>query len=356
MENPSELLINLGWAAVYPVAAWLVVGLFNKMVHGRLVGFLESRGAEEAGEVVGRLQRPFGGLVIWAAAGVGWSQFTLATFVDAPAWAGVVDSAIFVVTAYFAASVAVQIVSFVLTAVLEPLAKKTEGKLDDQIIKILQSVGGIVVWVFAGVTVFGKFGVNVASMIAGLGIGGLAFALAAQDSISQAFGGIVLLLDKPFDVGDNVEVSGVSGTVEEVGIRSTKIRGFDKTLVTIPNASIAQDKIVNFSRRDGFRQILVLGMLYDTAPDKIRNAKTTLEEIIEKHPKTLNESWVNFTDFGASSLDMEVVYWIDVASGLELREVRHEVNLSIVEHFAEMGIGFAFPTRTLEWAEGQKPS
>lgn len=358
MDSLPPQVISLAVFLAYPLGAWLVVVVVNAVAHGRLLALLDSKGASDGKAVVQGLQKPLSGLVVMAAAAIGWGGYMASMTppeADPAAWAGIVDKAIYTVAAFFAAKVLVSLVEFFLAAVMEPLAARTEGKIDDQIVKILRSTAGFLVWMVVGVSVAGKFGVNIASLVAGLGIGGIAFAMAAKDTLSQAFGGIVLLMDKPFEVGDNIEVAGVAGTVEEIGLRSTRIRGFDRTMVTIPNANIAADKIINFSRRNGFRQITTLGLLYDTPPEKIQKAKETLERIIEEHSQTLNDTWVNFTDYGASSLDLEVIYWIDVRSGADLRKVRHEVNLTILEQFTALGVGFAFPTTTLEWASGQKP-
>ncbi|MBC8514825.1 mechanosensitive ion channel family protein [bacterium] len=338
IAHPASTLV------LYPLVAWIGVAIVRAILHPRLIAFLQKKEAQDAENVVSLIEKPLSWLLILLALRSGWASSEYSEGEGAE----LVGKLLFLLIAVSLTLLARHLLTFLFAAVLEPIAAKTEGELDDQIISVLKSSTGFLVWIVAGVAIISGFGFDIMGLVAGLGIGGLAFALAAKDTLSQAFSGVIIFLDRPFGVGDSIKVAGEAGTVKQIGLRSTRLRGFDKTEIILPNAVITASTIINLSRREGFRQALSLGLLYDTSPDLIRKAKETLEQIIEGHPDTQDECWVNFLAFGDSSLDLEVIYWIELNSGKGLRDVRHEVNLSILEQFNALGLGFAFPTVTLD--------
>tara|TARA_B100000029_G_scaffold201128_1_gene199356 strand:- start:9569 stop:10687 length:1119 start_codon:yes stop_codon:yes gene_type:complete len=331
---------------LYPVCGWLIGFILVGTFHKKLISFLKDKGKEEAKNVVSLIERPLSLLIILLAtqAGIEAENIKISESVD-----GIIEKTFLILLTITLARLAKHVLDFVFATVLEPIAKKSEGRIDDQIIGLLKNSSGGLIWIIAGTVIISGFGYDVKALVAGLGIGGLAFAFAAKDTLAQAFGGIVLFMDRPFEVGDSVEIDGVRGDVEEIGLRSTKLRGLDKTAVIIPNATVASATITNRSRRSGFRQEVMLGLVYDTPIDLIKKAKTTLEEIIKKHPETKNKCWVNLLEFADSSLNLEVVYWIKKKSGGDLRKVRHEINITILEEFNNLGLDFAFPTTTIDW-------
>lgn len=193
-----------------------------------------------------------------------------------------------------------------------------------------------------------SLGFNVSTILSGLGIGGLAFALAAQDTIANLFGSIVVAIDQPFKVGETVRIGANTGLVEDIGLRSTKIRLIDKSLVILPNKLVSSEAIVNLSRFTQRRVEQVIGLTYDTRPDQMEAIVEEVRQIILAEPTVdVTSVMVFFRDFSASSLDLWIVYLTtgdDFQEGLALRQ---RVNLAIMRAVAARGLSFAFPTQTM---------
>ena len=189
----------------------------------------------------------------------------------------------------------------------------------------------------------------ITSIIAGLGIGGLAIALAAQDTIRHFFGSIVLVGDKPFDIGDRVVIDGHDGPVESVDLRSTRIRTLEGHLVTIPNGELANRTIQNIGKRPHIRRLANITITYDTPPDKVREAKSILEDILMDHEGMEPEfpPKVYFNEFNADSLNLIMLYWYHPPDYWKYMEFTERVNLEIFERYNQAGIEFAFPTQTI---------
>ncbi len=236
----------------------------------------------------------------------------------------------------------------VLDLYFKRFTEKTESKLDDQLAPIIRRILRIIVALLALVMIVQNLGYSVGSLLAGLGLGGLAFALAARDSIANMFGSVTIFTDRPFQVGDWIKAGGAEGTVEEVGFRSTRIRTFEKTLITIPNSNIANSAIENMNARNTRRVKITLGLTYDTTADQMEKALEVVREIVRGHPGVDQGYWlVYFTDFGASSLDIFVYYFSKSTVWAEYLEVRQDVNLKIMRKLTEMGLEFAFPSQTV---------
>jgi MscS family membrane protein len=189
----------------------------------------------------------------------------------------------------------------------------------------------------------------ITSIIAGLGIGGLAIALAAQDTIRHFFGSIVLVGDKPFDIGDRVVVDGHDGPVESVDLRSTRIRTLEGHLVTIPNGELANRTIQNIGKRPYIRRLANITITYDTPPEKVREAKSILEDILKDH-EGMDAAFppkVYFNEFNADSLNLIMLYWYHPPDYWAYMEFTDRVNQEILERFNDAGIEFAFPTQTI---------
>ena len=193
-----------------------------------------------------------------------------------------------------------------------------------------------------------SLGFNVSTILSGLGIGGLAFALAAQDTIANLFGSVVVAIDQPFKVGETVRIGANTGLVEDIGLRSTKIRLIDKSLVILPNKLVSSEAIVNLSRFTQRRVEQVIGLTYDTRPDQMEAIVEEVRQIILAEPAVdVTSVMVFFRDFSASSLDLWIVYLTtgdDFQEGLALRQ---RVNLAIMRAVAARGLSFAFPTQTM---------
>jgi len=207
----------------------------------------------------------------------------------------------------------------------------------------------VAVFVVMGVLItVQSLGYNVSTILSGLGIGGLAFALAAQDTIANLFGSIVVAIDQPFKVGETVKIGANTGTVEDIGLRSTKIRLIDRSLVIIPNKLVSSEAIINLSRFAQRRVEQVIGLTYDTTPDQMTAIVEDVKRIILAETVVDAESvMVFFRDFSASSLDLWIVYATkgpDFQEGLGLKQ---RVNLAIMRAVAARGLSFAFPTSVM---------
>jgi MscS family membrane protein len=192
-------------------------------------------------------------------------------------------------------------------------------------------------------------GFNVTGLLAGLGVGGLAVALAAQKSIANLFGGVSLVADQPIRVGDFCKFGeNKMGTVEEIGIRSTRVRTLDRTLVTIPNSEFSEMQLENFGARDRIRMYANLGLRYETSPDQLRHVLAELRKLLAAHPQISEApARVRFVGFGAHSLDLELFAYVPTSDWNEFLKVREDVFLRVMDVVRESGTGFAFPSQTL---------
>ena len=229
---------------------------------------------------------------------------------------------------------------------LVPIIEKSESDLDDQLLPILRKGIHAAVWIMAVIVGLNNAGYDVGALIAGLGIGGLAFALAAQDTVANFFGGITIFVDKPFTVNDWIIINGHEGIVEEVGIRSTRIRTFPGRLITIPNKVFAESAIENVAAEPSRRVILMLGLTYDTDHNRIKEALSILNEIHTKYAHQLEEKHLElFDSFGDFSLNVKFIYYIK--KGEDIFQLNSTINLEILERFNNAGLEFAFPTQTI---------
>lgn len=193
---------------------------------------------------------------------------------------------------------------------------------------------------------------DVKAFLAGLGIGGLAFALAAQDTIANLFGAVVVAVDQPFKLGEVVRINGIIGAIEDIGLRSTRIRALDKSLVVIPNKTVAAEMITNLSKFTQRRNEQVIGLTYDTPAEKMDEIVEEFKRIILAEPDVDPTSvLVFFRDYSASSLDIWVVYVTKTGDFPTFMNVKQRINLSFMRAVQARGLSFAFPTQTLEFGE-----
>jgi MscS family membrane protein len=228
------------------------------------------------------------------------------------------------------------------------LAGKTESRLDDQLVPLIRKTAKVFIGVVAFVLIVQNMGYSVSGLLAGLGLGGLAFALAAKDTIANLFGSATIFADRPFRIGDWIKTDKVEGVVEEVGFRSTKVRTFAKTLVTIPNNMLANVAIDNFSAMPKRRIKMTVGVTYETTAAQMGKAVEAIKKILREHEGVDQDFFlVSFTDFGPSSLDILVYYFTKTTVWEEYLKVRQEVNLAIMRALDGMGLSIAFPTHTV---------
>ncbi|TNE77174.1 MAG: mechanosensitive ion channel family protein [Bacteroidetes bacterium] len=226
-----------------------------------------------------------------------------------------------------------------------PLVEKSESDLDDQLMPLIRKLFKAILWSMGIIIGLNNAGFDVAALIAGLGIGGLALALAAQDTVKNIFGGIMVYLDKPFKIADRIVISGHDGVVEEVGIRSTRIRTLEGRQITIPNAQFSESPIENISREPSRKIVLNLGLTYETSPEGMEKAMQMLKEIAEAHPSTEEDILVSFNNWGDFALGILFIYYIK--AGEDILQTQTDINITILKRFNAEGLEFAYPTQTI---------
>lgn len=223
-------------------------------------------------------------------------------------------------------------------------AARALGVLGARVAKALVMVLGIV-------TGLSLLGYPVATLIAGLGIGGIAFALAAQKTVENLFGAFSLGVDQPFREGDFIKLEGALGTVEAIGLRSTRIRSLDRTVISIPNGKVAEMQVESLAVRDRLRLACMLGLEYGTSVERLRSVLSGLSRVLRDHPKIWPDTViVRFVALAESSLDIEVMAWFTTTDWNEFLEIREAVLLAFMEVVEREGCSFAFPTRTVHLA------
>ncbi len=231
---------------------------------------------------------------------------------------------------------------------MERLSEKTESKLDDQIVPLVRKTFKVVIGVTVFVMTVDTLGYSITGMIASLGVGGLAIALAAQDTVANLFGSVVIFTDRPFQVGDWVEFDGIQGDVEEVGFRTTRIRRFDKSLVTVPNSTFSKTAITNHSARPKRRLDITVGVTYESKPKQLRELLEALRNEVKTH-EGLDRGFqfVHFTEMGATSLNIRVYCFTVSTHWVTHLTVQESLMLRIMEIVQENGLEMAFPTQTV---------
>lgn len=239
-------------------------------------------------------------------------------------------------------------ISAILIAYGKKLALNTTSKLDDQLIPILRKLSRLFIGIIAFALILKQLDVDLMAIIAGLSVGALALALAAQDTVKNFIGSITIFLDKPFEIGDFIIAGGIEGTVEEVGIRATRLRTANQSVAYIPNGNLSGLVIDNLGLRIYRRWKSQLGLEYDTDPKTIEAFIERVKEILKNRPEVFNDkTQVRLSALGASSLDITMDAFLDVSTYSEDIRCREEVLLEILTLAKEMKVEFAFPTQTL---------
>lgn len=239
---------------------------------------------------------------------------------------------------------------------LREKVRLTENTLDDQLAPFITKSLKVLVLVLGVLIMVQNFGINVVSLLAGLGLGGLALALAAQDTAANVFGSITIIADRPFQVGDYIKVGDkIEGVVEEVGFRSTRIRTPYRSMITIPNSVIAKENIDNLTVRSGRRIRHTVGFTYDTPVEKMKSFMVEMKKFISEHPKASKEgAVVKFTTMGDFSLGIMVSFFTATNSYDEEMDLQEETLFKMVSLAQELEIEYAFPTQTQVIPKGQE--
>ncbi len=227
-------------------------------------------------------------------------------------------------------------------------AERTETKLDDQIVPMLRKTVKVFVVIVGFIFVLQNLDIDVGSLLAGVSLGGLAFTLAAKDTVANLFGSVSIFADQPFQIGDWIKVDGHEGVVEEVGMRSTRVRTFYDSVVTIPNSIVAGGAVDNFGKRRHRRCKATFGLTYDATPDQIQAFVEGVRAILAASEAVEQERVeVSFQGFGDSALEIMVYFFFNVETWTEELKARQNIYLEIMRFAQDIGVGFAFPSQTL---------
>jgi len=252
----------------------------------------------------------------------------------------------FFATIIILTSIISRIVDAFVTEVVLPYAEKTERGQNNFLLPVIRKTLRSVIWIFGIIIGLDNIGLDITAMIAGLGIGGLALALAAQDSVKNIFAGIMIFLDKPFKIQDRIQIEGYDGIIEEVGLRSTRLRTLDGRIVTIPNSTFTDQSVVNITSQPSLKIKLNLGLTYDTNEKDMQKGIDILNQIVADNQDILDETCeAGFKDFGDFSLGILFIYFIKPES--HWLNSQHIINKEILKRFNEAGLEFAFPTQTI---------
>ncbi|NQX41961.1 MscS family membrane protein [Pedobacter steynii] len=229
--------------------------------------------------------------------------------------------------------------------VLKFKASLTADRADDQLVPFLKELAKTIICFFGFFVLLGYvFEINVLTLITGLGIGGIAIALAAKESLENLIGSFTIFLDKPFTVGDVVKVDGVEGTIDKVGFRSTRLISPDKTTIVIPNRAMIDGVLENVTRRDFRRVNFFIGITYETPATAIKEIVTAISTLLTEHPET-TDGFAVFDNFGDSALNIQVVYLVVQMPHSEFIRVKEEINFQLIRIVQEHGSDFAYPTQ-----------
>lgn len=230
-------------------------------------------------------------------------------------------------------------------------AEKTLSKMDDQLVPFFKDFSKVIIVIIGFLFIISfVFDQKVSKIIAGLGIGGLALAFAAKESLENLLASFTIFLDQPFTVGDLVQVGEVTGTIEKIGFRSTRIRTLEKSFVTVPNKNMIDKPLDNLTLRTFRRARFDIALTYSTRSEQIRSIVTQIQAFVDEHPRTNQDGRVRFMNLGLSSKDIMVQYFVDTMDWDEYIDVKQEINFKIVEIVEKNGASFAFPTTTVHLA------
>ncbi len=325
--------------------AWILGGVVaGRLVYrwfSRRLKRMTSRTASEMDDlIVDQIEEPIALAVVLLGGWFGYGQLEFGESVDQ-----FMDHVFSIAVALDVTWLAARLLDSLVGSFFARVSKRSESKMVSQVTPILQKTLRAAIWVLGLIMALNNAGYDVGALLAGVGIGGLAMAMAAKDFVANIFGGITVFVDKPFVVGDRVQVAGIDGAVQEIGIRSTRIKTLAGRMVTIPNHKFTDSVVENVTAEPARKVRLDLGLTYDTTPEEIEKAIEILREVIVQHLGTKEDTTVWFSGFGDFSLNVSAIYYVLKEADVTLTP--GAVNLEILTRFNAAGLNFAFPTQTL---------
>jgi len=323
------------------LVSWIVV-FFSKNVLNKVTKYTKTKIDDIIANILSK-PLPFKILIVTIFFNIGFNYLLVSQW-----WTDFVKNASFLVYVFAITLFIIKFLIGIIEEYLEVYAQKTESKYDDQLIPLLKSLVKIVLFIVAILVILSNLGYNISALLAGLGIGGLAVAMASKDIVENFLAGIVIFVEKPFKMDDILKTSDGFGSVEEIGIRSTRIRTFDNTLIVVPNRNLSANSVENISARRARKENFTIGLTYDTSVKKIETAKKIILKILSTNKDIEKDSIVvSFESFGDFSLNIRIMYWIIPLDYFEYLKIKDHVNLTIKKEFENAKLDFAFPTQTV---------
>ena len=239
-----------------------------------------------------------------------------------------------------------KIIDYGFKKLLKKRQKEDKGKFDPTVINLFQKISRIILWAIALLIFLQNLGYDITALIEGLGIGGIAIAFALQNVLSDIFSSFTIYFDKPFEVGDFIIIGNDKGTVKSIGIKSTRIETLQGEELIVSNKELTETRVNNYKKMKKRRIVFNFGVIYDTPIEKIKKIPQIVKNIIH-NIKITEIDRVHFTKFGDSSLDFEVVYYINSSEYNDYMDTQQDINLKIKQEFEKENIAFAYPTQTV---------
>jgi small-conductance mechanosensitive channel len=337
-EYYGNTVEHYGVALSIIIGGVLIVRIFRKRLLNQIKKWTEKTETKLDDYIIGGIEKFGLPILIFVAIYVGLSYLTFSEKADK-----FIDNAMVVVITIYI----IRLLSTFIRLTLESFISKQEGGVEK-----LKQLNGImliinaVIWLIGFLFLFDNLGYNVTTIIAGLGIGGIAIALAAQNILGDLFNYFVIFFDKPFEVGDFITVDDKKGTVDHIGIKTTRLISISGEQLAFSNSDLTKSRIHNFKRMDRRRVVFTLGVVYSTTHEKLQKIPTIIKEIISLQDLTTFDR-AHFAKFGSYSLDFEIVYFIESADYVLYMNTQESINLKIFKAFEEQKIEFAYPTQTV---------
>ncbi|MFT4311587.1 MAG: mechanosensitive ion channel family protein [Candidatus Woesearchaeota archaeon] len=339
MEIYGNSQIELLTALAIFVISWILIFLFKKI-------FLVT--LEKAAK---KTKTQIDNIIVEILKGLGWpvyawiSLYVSTNFLQMPEWYNeFMDVFILLVLAYYLVKSFNKVVEFTVKQIIQKREEKDEH--DNAILSLLSKFIRSVVWLFAVLFVLSNFGFEVTTFLAGIGIGGIAIALALQGVLTDLFASLSIYLDKPFKVGDFILVGPDSGVVQTIGIKSTRIKTLQGQELVISNKELVETRVHNFKKMDKRRIVFNLGVTYETPTAKLKKIPKIIENVY-KSVEDADLDRVHFKSFDDFALTYEIVYFVNTNDYTRYMEIQQNVNLEIKEQFEKQKIDMAYPTQTL---------
>jgi MscS family membrane protein len=341
IEQWSKALITALLAILFAKIIYWIISRVSKKLVSKTKGKLDDI-------LVRSLEQPvIVGVAMWGFS-IGYQFLTFQGSVEK-----YIEKAFFLALAINVTWLIARLVDSLIREYVIPLTEKSESNFDDQLMPILQKGTRSIIWSLGLIIGLNNAGYDVNALIAGLGIGGIALAMAAKDTISNVFGGMMVFVDKPFKIKERIKINGFDGTVVEIGLRTTRIKTLEGRIVSIPNNKFTGNEVENISLEPTRKVVLNLGLTYSTTAEKIQFAIKTLKTIAEENQHVDENYLVSFNGFNDSSLNILFIYYIKKEG--DILDTQTEMSLEILSKFNAHQLDFAFPTQTIH-AEILKPA